>query len=109
LDAGRPPAPRGLKARDPAAHARALGAAKRAGALSGVALSRAIARQDAEAKARMLALLTQALRDVAIADGRRKARTNESAPRKKESKPRERRRYEWRPHGVPPAWADRRR
>ena len=72
--------PRGLKARDPAGQATALTAAKRAGTLAGPALAKAIARQDAESQARMMAL--------------RRAR---------------RRPYEWRPIGTPPAWADRRR
>jgi hypothetical protein len=46
----RPAAPRGLKARDPDGQALALAAAERAGALSGAALSWALARQETEAR-----------------------------------------------------------
>jgi hypothetical protein len=65
----RPPRPRGLKARDPAGEAQALAAARQAAALAGAALGQAIARQDAEARARMLAILTGALRALRAADG----------------------------------------
>jgi hypothetical protein len=97
LKALRATVPGGLKARDPDGQARALAAVSRAGALSGAALSRALARQDAEARARMLAMLTQALRDLALArDGGKAKRT-----RSKEREPR-RRPYQWRPMYVTP-------
>ena len=85
--------PRGLKARDPAGHARALAAAERAGLLSGEALSRAIARHDMEAYGRTLAHLTQALRALAAAD---KA-AQPPRVRGKDRVKRKRRRYQWRP------------
>ena len=98
-------APRGLKARDPDGQAQALARAERASALSGAALSRALARQEAEAKARILSLMTRALRDLAIANGERPKR----ARAVKEVKPR-RRPYQWRPMSAPPsAWAERKR
>ena len=81
-------------------------AAERASALSGAALSRALARQETEAKARILAIMTRALRDLAIADGVRPKR----ARGVKEDKPRRRRPYQWRPMSAPPsAWAERKR
>jgi hypothetical protein len=93
LKALQPATPRGLKARDPAGHTRALALADRAAALSGAALSRALARQDAEAKARILSILTRALRDLTLArDG--------VAPRRvrgKDRVKRKRREYKWRP------------
>lgn len=102
-----PARPRGLKASDPEGQARALAAAERAGALAGAALAKAIARQDAEAQARMLAMLTRAMRDLALARGLIEKRRQK--PRKRdEGKPR-RRPYQWRPAGTPPAWAERRR
>jgi hypothetical protein len=91
-----------LKARDPDGQARALAQAERAGALAGAALARAIQRQDAEAKARMLSLLTRALRDLALARDAKVKRT-----RGKDRGPRQRR--EWRAIGERPLWADRRR
>ncbi|MEA2981273.1 MAG: hypothetical protein QOF09_3096, partial [Alphaproteobacteria bacterium] len=97
LKALREAAPRGLKARDPGGQVRALAAAERAGALSGAALSRALARQETEAKARMLSIMSKALRDLALArDGMKAKRT-----RGKERKPR-RRSYRWRPMYVSP-------
>ena len=106
MKAMRPAAPRGLKARDPDGQAQALARAERASALSGAALSRAMARQEAEAKARILSLMTRALRDLAIANGERPKR----ARGVKEDKPRRRRPYQWRPMSAPPsAWAERKR
>jgi hypothetical protein len=102
LKALRPAAPRGLKARDPDGQARALALAERATALSGAALARALARQETEAKARILAIMTQALRDLRAADGVKAKRT-----RGKDRKAR-RRPYQWRAIGEPPAWAERR-
>jgi hypothetical protein len=80
----QPPAPRGLKARDPAGQVEALAAAERAGALAGVALARAIARQDGEAQARMLALMTRALHELNVVDGivRAKARRRKKAEKR---------------------------
>lgn len=103
-----PQRPRGLKARDPEGQGSALAAAERAGALAGAALAKAIARQDAEAQARMLALLTRALRDLAIAKGLVEPKPVSRVRPKAERKGR-RRRYEWRPVGTPPAWAERER
>ena len=101
LKAARPPAPRGLKARDPDGQAHALAKVDRAAALAGAALSRALARQDAESRARTLTMLGRAVRDVAIANGVVKAR----ALRKKPAKSRAQRR-EWRAIGETPLWAD---
>jgi len=67
--ASRPQALRGLKARDPQGQARALAAVDRAAALSGVALTRALARRDAEADARTLAILVRTLRELAAIEG----------------------------------------
>ena len=97
LKALRPAAPRGLKARDPDGQAQALAALERAAALSGAALSRALARQETEAKARMLSLLTQALRDLAIANGDRPKRSRGKTRGEAQEKPRRRRPYQWRP------------
>jgi len=96
-----PPRPRGLKARDPDGQARAFAAAERAGALAGAALAKAIARQDAQAQARMLALLTRALRDLAIAKGLVEPRPVARVKRHGERKPR-RRPYQWRPAASRP-------
>ena len=106
LKALRGAAPRGLKARDPDGQARALGLAERATALSGAALARALARQETEAKARILSIMTQALRALRAADGA-KAKVKAKRTRGKERKVR-RRPYQWRAIGEPPAWADRR-
>jgi hypothetical protein len=105
MKALQPPALRGLKARDPDGQAQAHALAERAAVLSGAALSRALARQEAEAKARILSLMARALRDLAIANGERPKRARDT----KEDKPRRRRRYQWRPMSAPPAWADRKR
>jgi hypothetical protein len=102
LMALRGAAPGGLQARDPDGQARALASAERATALSGAALARALARQETEAKARILAIMTQALRDLRAADGAKAKRT-----RGKDRKAR-RRPYQWRAIGEPPAWAERR-
>ena len=69
-------------------------------------MAKAIARQDAEAQARMLALLTRALRDLAIAKGLIEPRPIARVKTHAEQKPR-RRPYRWRPAGTPPAWAER--
>jgi len=69
LNAARPPALRGLKARDPEGQARALAACDRAAALSDVALARALARRDAESDTRILALVVRAMRDLAAIEG----------------------------------------
>jgi hypothetical protein len=61
----RPPPRRGLKARDPQGEAMAATLCERASALSQAALLRALARRDAEADARVLAILARALRDIA--------------------------------------------
>jgi hypothetical protein len=106
MKASQPAVPRGLKARDPDGQAQALARAERASALSGAALSRALARQEAEAKARVLSLMTRALRDLAIANGERPKRARDM----KEDKPRRRRPYQWRPMSAPPsAWTERKR
>jgi hypothetical protein len=98
--AARRPGPRGLQARDPAGQARALEGAQRAAALAGAALAKAIARQDAEAQARMLTLWARAMRDLAIAAGLADARSRQRRPKPaKASKPR-RRPYQWRPMYV---------
>jgi hypothetical protein len=81
--AKEPAAPRGLKARDPDGQALALVGAGRAAALSGAALSWALMRQDAEAQARMLGLLTQALRTLAAVEaggGRKRKRPSARPP-----------------------------
>ena len=56
----------------------------------------------------MLALLTRALRDLAIAKGlvepRPFAKVKPPAERKSRRRP-----YQWRPAGTPPAWEERRR
>lgn len=108
LKAEQPVSPRGLKARDPAGQARALAAAERAGALAGAALAKAIARQDAEAQARMLALLTRALRDLAVAKGLVEPRAVGSVRTQAERKPRQRP-YQFRAIGEVPVWAERKR
>jgi hypothetical protein len=99
----RPPRPRGLKARDPAGQARALAGAQRAAALAGAALSKAIARQDAEAQTRMLTLVARAMRDLAIAAGTVDVRGRQKRPGQPAgvTKPR-RRPYQWRPMYAPP-------
>jgi hypothetical protein len=102
LKALRPAAPRGLKARDPDGQARALALTERATALSGAALSRALARQETEAKARILAIMTQALRNLRAADVKAKRTRGE------DRKPRRRRPYQWRPMYAAPLRADRR-
>jgi len=98
--ASQPQKPRGLKARDPQGQAAALATAEQAGALAGAALARAIARQDAEARARMLALLVRALRDLAAVE------TGELAARRRSAKAREAsakaERAAWRPMRVSP-------
>ena len=103
LKAARPAAPRGLKARDPDGQAVALAAARRAGELAGAALAKAIARQDAESRARTLTMLGHALRDVAIANGVVKAKRLKA--QKTPAKPRAKRK-EWRAIGETPLWAD---
>jgi hypothetical protein len=102
-----PPRPRGVKARDPVGQARALAEAKRAAALAGSALAKAIARQDAESQTRMLTLMARAMRDLAIAAGTVDARGRQKRAGEA-GKPR-RRPYQWRPIGEPPAWAERKR
>ena len=98
----RPAAPRGLKARDPDGQARALALAERATALSGAALARALARQETEAKARILAIMTQALRDLRAANDAVTAKRTRGKDRKARRRP-----YQWRAVGERPVWADR--
>jgi hypothetical protein len=101
LKALRPARPGGLKARDADGQARALAAVERGAALAGPALSQALARQDAEACARILAVLSKAMRDLALARGLiEKPQTK--AVKRGTGKPR-RRPYQWRPMYVPPA------
>jgi hypothetical protein len=93
-----PPRPRGLKARDPEGQARALVEAKRAAALAGAALAKAIARQDAESQARTLTLAARAMRDLAIAGGVVDARGRQIGT--KTARKGRRRPYQWRPMYV---------
>ena len=72
--AALPPRPRGLKARDPAGQAAAVALCERASELSQAAYSRALARRDAEADARVLAIVVRALRELAGVRGAPKAR-----------------------------------
>jgi hypothetical protein len=105
LKASRPSTPRGLKARDPKGQALALAAAERAGALAGAALARAVHRQDAEARARMLAMLGRALRDLAVVAGEAPAKRRDKRPGKERGTPGQkpgRKRAAWRPMFVTP-------
>ena len=99
------PHPSGLKALDPQGAARAIAACDRASAPAIEAFARALALHDAERQARILALVVRAMRDLAaITDGEAR-RTRRRVP-DGSAKPRKRRGYQWRPMGVPPAWAE---
>ena len=74
---------RGLKARDPAGQAQALAVCGRAAAISDLALARALARRDAEADARIFALVVRAMRDLAAIKGAVSAEDNPADPLRK--------------------------
>lgn len=87
---------------------------QRSAAANAEALARkANARQskrEIEADARVLSVLTRALQDLARVDELNAARDGAKAGQgRTKEKVKRRRPYQWRPHGTPPAWAERRR
>lgn len=92
------------RCKEAVAHAERIAAAARTSKDKRAALRRA--HKSSETHARVFALMVRALRDLAaIVDGKpgRKLRKQARA-----LKPRKRRGYQWRPMGVPPAWAEER-